>query len=96
MSKTLKGASKLYFTHYSCAVFIMFNTGLYRSAFSTYLFEKPVVLSFCAVCVYFFCVEFDVIFLTLYNVCIIIVYRVRVRCFCSHLLEVICKNKNTS
>ena len=42
---------------------ISFNTGLHKSAFSTYLFGKLVVLSFCTFCVYFSCVEFNVIFL---------------------------------
>ena len=67
----IKGATKLYFTHYSCAVIILFNAGLYKSAFSTYLFRKLVVLSFCTFCAYFFCVEFDVIVLTVYIVCVI-------------------------
>ena len=31
----VKGATKLYFTHYSCVVIILLNTGLCRSAFST-------------------------------------------------------------
>ena len=75
--------------HYSCAVIILFNTGLYKSAFSNYLL---IVLSFCAFCVYFWCVEFDVIFLIFYNICIIIVFIACVRCFCSHLLEANCKN----
>ena len=50
----IKGAAKLYFTHYLCVVIILFNTGLYKSVFSTYLFGKLIVLSFCAYCVYFF------------------------------------------
>ena len=58
-----KGATKLQFTHFSCAVIILLNKGLYKSAFSTYLFGKLVALPFCAFCVYFFCVKFDVIFL---------------------------------
>ena len=37
-----KGAMKLYFTHYLCAVIILLNTILDRSAFSTYSFEKLV------------------------------------------------------
>ena len=79
----------MYFMHYSCAVIILFNTGLYKSAFSNYLL---IVLSFCAFCVYFWCVEFDVIFLKFYNICIIIVFTACVRCFCSHLLEANYKN----
>ena len=35
-----KGATKLYFTHYSCVVITLFNTGLSKSAFSTYLLEN--------------------------------------------------------
>ena len=31
-----KGATKLYFTHYSCVVIISFITGLWRSAYSAY------------------------------------------------------------
>ena len=73
-----------------CVVIILFNTGLYKSAFATYLFGKLVVLSFCAFCAYFFCREFDVIFLHFYNIYIIIVYVLGVRCFCSQLLEVVC------
>ena len=68
-------------------VIILFNTGSYKSLFSTYLFGKLVVLSFCAFCVYFFCAEFDVIFLNFYNICIIIVYIVGVKCFCSNFFK---------
>ena len=35
-----KGATKSYFTHYSFVVFILFNTGLCKSAFSTNSFRK--------------------------------------------------------
>ena len=66
-------------------------TGLCKSAFSTYLFGKLVVLTFCAFSVCFFCIELDVIFLNFYNICVIIVSIVCVRCFYSHLLEAICK-----
>ena len=38
----LKGATKLYFRHYSFAVFILFNTGLCKSPFSTNSFGKLV------------------------------------------------------
>ena len=44
----LKGATKLYFTHYLCAVIILFSTGLYKPAFSTYSFGKLVFASFWA------------------------------------------------
>ena len=39
---SIKGATKSYFTHYSCVVIILFNTGLCRSAFSTIYFGKLV------------------------------------------------------
>ena len=39
---SVKGATKLYFTHYSCVVIILFNTGLYKSAFSISSFGKLV------------------------------------------------------
>ena len=35
-----KGATKLYFTHFSCEVIDLFSTGLSKSAFSTYLLEN--------------------------------------------------------
>ena len=38
----LKGATKLYFTHYSCVFIILFNTDLCRIAFSTISFGKLV------------------------------------------------------
>ena len=63
--------------------------------FSTNLFDKLVVLYFCSFCVYFFCVEFDVIFLNFHNICVIIVFIVGVKCFCSHLLKAICKKMIT-
>ena len=42
----IKGATKLYFTHYSCVVFILINTGLCKSAFSTDFFGKLVFYRF--------------------------------------------------
>ena len=58
----LKGATELYFTHYSCVVIILFNSGLYKSAFFTDSFGKLVFL--CTFCVfYLFCVELDAIFI---------------------------------
>ena len=52
-----------HFTHYSCLVFILFNTGSCKSAFSTDFFGKLAFLSFCAFRVFcLFCVELDVIF----------------------------------
>ena len=41
----VKGATKLYFMHYSCVVIILFSTGLCKSAFSTYSFGKTKLLS---------------------------------------------------
>ena len=40
ISKIVKGAVKLYFMYYLHAVIILFSTGLYNSAFSTYSFAK--------------------------------------------------------
>ena len=76
--------------HYSCAFIILLNTSLCKSVFSTYIFGKLVALLFSTFCVYFFCVKFVVI-LKFYN---IVIYIVRVRCFYSHLLQAICKNKH--
>ena len=39
---TLHGATKLHFTDYSCVVFILFNTGLCKSALLTNSFGKLV------------------------------------------------------
>ena len=59
-----KGATKLYFTHYSCVVIILFNMGLYKSVFSMDSFGKLVFLSFRAFCVFrLLCIEFNLIFL---------------------------------
>ena len=38
----IKGATKSYFTRYSCVVFVFVNTALCRSAFSTVSFRKLV------------------------------------------------------
>ena len=66
----------MYFTHYSCVVIILCNTGLYNSAFSAYLFRKLVLLPFCAFCVHFFFVEFDVIFGNFQNICTLLIQYV--------------------
>ena len=42
-----KGAMKLYFMSYLHVVIILFSTGLYKSAFSTYSFAKTRFSSFC-------------------------------------------------
>ena len=39
-SAQFKGATKSYFTHYSCVVIVLFNTDLCRSASSTVSFRK--------------------------------------------------------
>ena len=44
--KEVKGATKSYFTHYMLVVIILFNTGLYESAISTYSFAKLLFLCF--------------------------------------------------
>ena len=46
-----KGATKLYFMHYLSVVFILLNTGLWKSAFSTYFFGKLV----CFIFLHFLC-----------------------------------------
>ena len=79
----VKGATKLYFTHQSCVVIILFNKGLCKSVFSTYSFGRLVF------CLYAFfvitaCSEFDVLFINFCNICIIIIYIVGITCFCSH------------
>ena len=43
----IKGATKLYFIHYSCMVFILLITDLCKSVFSTYPFQKTSFLFFC-------------------------------------------------
>ena len=52
----VKGTTKLYFTHYSCVVIVLFNTGWF--AFSTISFRK-LVFRFCAFCD--FCFELNVL-----------------------------------
>ena len=44
INSLFKAAMKLYFMHYLCVVIILFNTGLYKSAFSPDTFGK---LFFC-------------------------------------------------
>ena len=45
-SKKVKGATKLFFMYYFRVVIILFSTGLYKSAFSTYDFGKTSFSSF--------------------------------------------------
>ena len=90
----IKGATKLYFTHYSCTVIILFNTGLYKSAFSIYSFGKLVFVAFCLLGI-----EFDVIFInfvTFVWLLFIIYYDyycLSTLCFSSQQLETIYKNR---
>ena len=65
-----KGATKLYFTHYSCGVIILYNTGLEKSAFSPYSFGKLVfrLFVFSAYTVFLFYLR------KLYKIYIIIVF----------------------
>ena len=90
----IKAAQKVYFTHHSCRVIIWFDTGLYKSATSTYSFGK---LVFClsVLCVFcLFCFEFDVTFIDFIAFCVIIFHIVpSVLWSSSHFVKIICKNK---
>ena len=46
----VKGATKIYFRHYSCMGIIFFIADLYKSTFSTYPFRKTSFLFFCVLC----------------------------------------------
>ena len=74
-TQSIKGATKLYFAHYSCAVIILFIMGLYKSAFSTDSFGN-LVFAFLG---FLHCVKFDVAFIHFHNICMIIVLLVGVR-----------------
>ena len=78
MKSAFKGATKLYFTHYSCVVIVLFNKGLYSSVFSTILLENQ---SFCLSAFFVFsaCSEFDVMFMNFCNICITTIHIVDVR-----------------
>ena len=78
MKSGFKGATKLYFTHYSCVVIVLFNKGLYSSVFSTILLENQ---SFCLSAFFVFsaCSEFDVMFMNFCNICITTIHIVDVR-----------------
>ena len=66
-----KGAMKLYFTDYLCVVIILFNTGLYKSAFFTESFGK-LVLCLSALFVFSACSVSNLMYLQkLYNIGII-------------------------
>ena len=80
----IKGATKLYFGHYSYVVIILFNTDLYKSAFSTDSFVKLIFCLFMLSALRW--IEFDITFinfvtLALHNQC-----KCQVLCvFFSHL-----------
>ena len=54
----IKGATKLYFMHYLRVVIILFSMGLYKSAFSTYCFDKTRFSSFCVLVFHVFAFHF--------------------------------------
>ena len=55
----------MHFTHYICVVITLINTGLYKSAISTYSFAKLFFL--CFLCIYF-CIYLFIYFLSVYSV----------------------------
>ena len=73
--KAFKGAAKLHFTHYSYVVIILFNTGLYKSAFCTDSFEKLLVCISALFTLFRIRSNLD----KLYNICMINVYIAGVR-----------------
>ena len=78
----VKGATKLYFMLSACMVTILFNTDLYRSAFSTYSLKKLFshLSVFYVFCLYY--VEFSFIFEEfLENICNYILYRYHTLCY---------------
>ena len=86
---TLQGAMKLYFTHYSCVVIILFNTGLYKSVFSIDSFGR---LAFCLSALFAFVCGIRRDPHKLHNICIIIVYIVGIR-YSLFLFSLISKKK---
>ena len=81
----------MYFTHYSCVVIILFNTGLYKSAFSTDSLGKLVVCisAFFALC------RIRCNLHKIYIICTIVVYTVGVR-YSVFLLSLISKKRYAS
>ena len=78
----VKGATKLYFMLSACMVTILFNTDLYRSAFSTYSLKKLFsrLSVFYVFCLYY--VEFSFIFEEfLENICNYILHRYHTLCY---------------
>ena len=91
----IKGATKLYVTHYLSVAIILFNTVLYKFAFSTYSFGKP----FFTFLILFCKLKLKCKLHTLSSICIISVYIVGIRnslCFFCRLLETTCKNRYAS
>ena len=80
-----KGAMKLYLTYCYCAIIILFKQ-VYTSLYFLPIPLKNEIFSFCDFGV-FVCSEFDVIFISFYNICLIIIDMVSVRysAFCSCL-----------
>ena len=76
LNNLFKGATKFYFMCYSRVVSVLFSTGLYKSAFSTYSFVKArfpsLVFLYLWLLIYSFvlCFEFNVFLkdlITFYN-----------------------------
>ena len=86
----LKGATKSNFTHYSCVVIVLFNTSLYRSAFSTVSFGKLFFKSFCVFCV--FCFESTVLNQDI-KICVIMLCKLALQ-FCYVFCFVLTLYKN--
>ena len=88
---SVKGATKLHFTHYSCVVIILFHTSLYKSAFSTDSFGK---LVFCIFALFALCgIRCDLH--KLYNICTIIAYIVG-DMYSAFLFSLISKKRSAS
>ena len=66
----IKRATKLYFTHYSCVLIILFNKDLDKSAFLTFTYKKLVF----HLSVFFDCSVIQFHLHKLYNIYMIIVY----------------------
>ena len=70
-----KGATKLYVTYHSCVVIIFYNTGLSKSAFSTYYFWKIIFRLSVIYVLFAGCdVSIQCLIYRIYNIFIIIVY----------------------
>ena len=80
----LKGATKLYFTHYLCVIIILFNTGLYKYAFFTDSFGKG-FLFFFAFCIVSSSMYPSQTLQHLHNHCLYSKWVSVTLCVCSHL-----------